>query len=232
MHLSSQQLQQRQLQQRRHCSASSRRSSAACRCSSGIGSNGSNGSSAVPSLARVGRYAGRGATLSLRAAGGGGGPSAEEAAALAATTALAPTETEKAAATAAPSTTNGAPLQQQQQHHGNGAGDAAVADAAGSTGSATPWYGVVSLAAMAALICSIDRAAISVAILPMAEEYGWSDSVKGAVNSAFYAGERLVFVCFSGRVVCFVCGCVCKGFRRVGSEAATDTNARHHPPNE
>lgn len=64
---------------------------------------------------------------------------------------------------------------------GEGGGD-------GGQGGA-PWYGVVSLAAMAALICSIDRAAISVAILPMADEYAWSDSVKGAVNSAFYAGE-------------------------------------------
>jgi ACS family sodium-dependent inorganic phosphate cotransporter len=58
----------------------------------------------------------------------------------------------------------------------------------GTNGSGAPWYTVVALSAMAALICSIDRAAISVAILPMSEEYGWSDSTKGAVNAAFYAG--------------------------------------------
>ncbi|KAI8462854.1 MAG: major facilitator superfamily domain-containing protein [Monoraphidium minutum] len=38
------------------------------------------------------------------------------------------------------------------------------------------------------MICAIDRAAISVAILPMSDEYGWSDTTKGAINSAFYAG--------------------------------------------
>jgi hypothetical protein len=46
----------------------------------------------------------------------------------------------------------------------------------------TGWYYAVGLSAIAALICSVDRAAISVAILPMSEEYGWSDSTKGAIN--------------------------------------------------
>lgn len=55
----------------------------------------------------------------------------------------------------------------------------------------TPWYGVVALAALAALICSIDRAAISVAILPMSDQYHWNDSTKGAINSAFYAGYTI-----------------------------------------
>jgi hypothetical protein len=46
----------------------------------------------------------------------------------------------------------------------------------------TGWYYAVGLSAIAALICSVDRAAISVAILPMSEQYGWSDSTKGAIN--------------------------------------------------
>jgi hypothetical protein len=46
----------------------------------------------------------------------------------------------------------------------------------------TRWYTVVGLSALAALICSVDRAAISVAILPMSEQFHWSDSTKGAVN--------------------------------------------------
>lgn len=53
------------------------------------------------------------------------------------------------------------------------------------------WYAAVGLSAIAALICSVDRAAISVAILPMSEEFGWSDSTKGAIN-------RCVDQCFSG----------------------------------
>jgi hypothetical protein len=55
----------------------------------------------------------------------------------------------------------------------------------------TGWYYAVGLSAIAALICSVDRAAISVAILPMSEQYGWSDSTKGAINSAFYVGYTI-----------------------------------------
>lgn len=47
------------------------------------------------------------------------------------------------------------------------------------------WPTVVALSTLVALVCSIDRAAMSVAILPMAEEYGWSDSTKGAVGALF-----------------------------------------------
>ena len=47
---------------------------------------------------------------------------------------------------------------------------------------------VVGLCAAVSLICSIDRASISVAIVPMAEQYGWSDSVKGAISSSFFIG--------------------------------------------
>ena len=41
---------------------------------------------------------------------------------------------------------------------------------------------VVGLCCMVAFICYIDRAAISVAMIPMGLEYGWSDHTKGAVN--------------------------------------------------
>jgi hypothetical protein len=44
------------------------------------------------------------------------------------------------------------------------------------------WITVVGLCAAVAVICSIDRAAISVAILPMADEYGWGESTKGAIS--------------------------------------------------
>lgn len=65
------------------------------------------------------------------------------------------------------------------------------ADADPSASSNNRWYIVVALAALSALVCAIDRAAISVAILPMSETYGWSDTTKGAINSAFYAGGAL-----------------------------------------
>lgn len=47
---------------------------------------------------------------------------------------------------------------------------------------------VVGLCAAVSLICSIDRASISVAIVPMAEQFGWSDSAKGAISSSFFLG--------------------------------------------
>ena len=39
-----------------------------------------------------------------------------------------------------------------------------------------------------AFICSIDRAAMSVAVLPMSSQFGWDDGTKGAVSAAFFAG--------------------------------------------
>ena len=53
------------------------------------------------------------------------------------------------------------------------------------------WRLVVGLCAAVSLICSIDRASISVAIVPMAEQYGWSDSAKGAISSSFFAGYTI-----------------------------------------
>jgi len=41
---------------------------------------------------------------------------------------------------------------------------------------------------LAVYICMIDRIAISIAIIPMAEEQGWSPTVQGAVMSAFFCG--------------------------------------------
>lgn len=78
-----------------------------------------------------------------------------------------------------------------------------------------PWYGVLALAALAALICAIDRAAISVAILPMSEQYGWSDTVKGGINAAFYAGG--LFLCGVG---CGGVGCLVVCGSRGGAAAA------------
>ena len=47
---------------------------------------------------------------------------------------------------------------------------------------------LVSMTVLAVYICMIDRIAISIAIIPMAEENGWSPTVQGAVMSAFFLG--------------------------------------------
>jgi ACS family sodium-dependent inorganic phosphate cotransporter len=49
-------------------------------------------------------------------------------------------------------------------------------------------YTVVGLCALSLFVCYIDRVNISVAILPMQEQYGWSESVKGLVLSSFFLG--------------------------------------------
>jgi hypothetical protein len=80
--------------------------------------------------------------------------------------------------------------------HAAGEGAGAVAAAAAEevpagavqAESAVPWGGVVALAATAAMICSIDRAAMSVAILPMAQQFDWSDTIKGEINGLFFMG--------------------------------------------
>lgn len=62
--------------------------------------------------------------------------------------------------------------------------DVMPADAAGVQG----WRQLVALSGLVAVICSVDRASISVAILPMSAEYLWDDSTKGLISSAFFIG--------------------------------------------
>ncbi|MEM9621183.1 MAG: ACS family MFS transporter [Pseudomonadota bacterium] len=49
-------------------------------------------------------------------------------------------------------------------------------------------YAVVALSFFAVFVCYIDRVNISVAIIPMAAEYGWDEAWQGFVLSCFYFG--------------------------------------------
>lgn len=55
-------------------------------------------------------------------------------------------------------------------------------------GGVPGWQQLVALNALVAVICSVDRAAISVTILPMSAEFLWDDSTKGLISSAFFIG--------------------------------------------
>jgi MFS transporter, ACS family, solute carrier family 17 (sodium-dependent inorganic phosphate cotransporter), other len=55
-------------------------------------------------------------------------------------------------------------------------------------------YTLVALSFLAIFICYIDRVNISVAIIPMAEEYGWSGTTKGFVLSSFFIGYLLAMI--------------------------------------
>ena len=55
-------------------------------------------------------------------------------------------------------------------------------------------YSVVLLAAIAVFICYMDRVIISVAIIPMAADFGWNPEQQGRVLSSFFAGYLLTQV--------------------------------------
>jgi ACS family sodium-dependent inorganic phosphate cotransporter len=61
----------------------------------------------------------------------------------------------------------------------------------GETQDSSSWqrrHTVVLLCFLATFICYIDRVNISVAIIPMAEQFGWSDTQRGLVLSSFFVG--------------------------------------------
>ena len=56
---------------------------------------------------------------------------------------------------------------------------------------------VLLLCCLIAAICSLDRVLISIAILPMTETFGYSDSAKGAIAAGFSLGYCLGLGCVS-----------------------------------
>ncbi|MBT4161801.1 MAG: ACS family MFS transporter [Gammaproteobacteria bacterium] len=50
---------------------------------------------------------------------------------------------------------------------------------------------MIAMCSMASFICYIDRVNISVAIIPMAEEFGWDRSTQGLIMSSFFLGYLL-----------------------------------------
>ncbi|MCH7742101.1 MAG: ACS family MFS transporter [Proteobacteria bacterium] len=69
-------------------------------------------------------------------------------------------------------------------------------------------YTLVSLTFFSVFICYIDRVNISIAIIPMAEEFGWSMQTQGIVLSSFFIGYLLLQVVggrladrFGGKIV-------------------------------
>ena len=55
-------------------------------------------------------------------------------------------------------------------------------------------YSIISLCVLAVFVCYIDRVNISVAIIAMQAEYGWSETTKGLVLSSFFIGYMLFMV--------------------------------------
>jgi ACS family sodium-dependent inorganic phosphate cotransporter len=72
-------------------------------------------------------------------------------------------------------------------------------------------YSLVTLCVCAVFVCYIDRVNISVAIIAMQEEFGWSETVKGLVMSSFFIGYML-FMAPSGWIANRIGGKVVLGF--------------------
>jgi ACS family sodium-dependent inorganic phosphate cotransporter len=51
---------------------------------------------------------------------------------------------------------------------------------------------MVVMTVLAVYVCMIDRIAISIAIIPMAAEHGWTTTLQGAVMSAFFLGYLIL----------------------------------------
>ncbi len=67
---------------------------------------------------------------------------------------------------------------------------------------------LVAMCFLATMLCYIDRVNISVAVIPMAEQFGWSQTTKGLVLSSFFIGYLLMMAPggwlagrFGGRIV-------------------------------
>lgn len=55
-------------------------------------------------------------------------------------------------------------------------------------------YGIVGLSFMAFLLCNMDRVNLSIAILPMSEQFGWGEAQQGIIQSSFFWGYLLTQV--------------------------------------
>ena len=54
---------------------------------------------------------------------------------------------------------------------------------------------MIGLTSAVSFICSIDRAAMSVALVPMSATFDWDDQTKGAISAAFFGGYMLTNLC-------------------------------------
>ncbi len=98
---------------------------------------------------------------------------------------------------------------------------------------AADWKTVVGLSALLAMICSVDRAAMSVALGPMGEQFMWSDTVKGTISSSFFIGYTLTnFVGaasnWSGPRVDVRCGGMCGVNMACGYNLQQQQLTSHH----
>jgi len=83
-----------------------------------------------------------------------------------------------------------------------------VAETGASTRAWPRRYTVVALSFLAVFVCYIDRVNISVAIIPMAADLGWTPEMQGRVLASFFVGYLLLQVAggrladrFGGKVV-------------------------------
>jgi len=82
-------------------------------------------------------------------------------------------------------------LQQQQQNFGNNLPSSFHKDTTSrlyNMKNIPERFLVVFLCFLSFVICNMDRVNVSVAILPMSKEFGWSQSTVGVIQSSFFWG--------------------------------------------
>eukprot|EP00897_Mesotaenium_endlicherianum_P002490 jgi/Mesen1/2269/ME000154S01438 len=104
---------------------------------------------------------------------------------------------------------------------GRGGGDALARDR----------FQVVMAAAVAFVICNMDKVNMSIAIIPMAEQLGWDKAVQGYVQASFFWGYALSQLPGGWLAQRFTGRCVGLG-EGMAPPAATDLVARTMPKNE
>ena len=83
-----------------------------------------------------------------------------------------------------------------------------VALAEGKVGFWKTRYNIILLCCAATFVCYIDRVNISVAIIPMAQQYNWDLETQGIILSSFYVGYLIMQIMggfladrFGGKIV-------------------------------
>ncbi|CDY66595.1 BnaCnng51590D, partial [Brassica napus] len=90
-------------------------------------------------------------------------------------------------------------------------------EALGTEQNWPPWkniperYKLIGATSLAFVICNMDKVNLSIAIIPMSHQFGWSSSVAGLVQSSFFWGYALsqlpggwLSKIFGGRFVFFI----------------------------
>ncbi|KAG2333609.1 hypothetical protein Bca52824_004789 [Brassica carinata] len=89
------------------------------------------------------------------------------------------------------------PIKEDLPNPGSESSDALSTEKTGIEQNWPPWkniperYKLIGATSLAFVICNMDKVNLSIAIIPMSHQFGWSSSVAGLVQSSFFWGYAL-----------------------------------------